>query len=294
MNNDVATGDAASVPIAILNLERRMLDEIEAIGQARILAKSSADRWAGMYVKEFITVCDDAIPRLSREMMRLTVQKAEDLLSRPGAPLVCDESAWIDEHFDAKDASIRRSNNYEAWTEQREALWSGFRPTVLWQHISAKYDPDRVVNEARERAALTIVKTFGLYAQADIKRVSGRIELTISRNSERVYNSTLRRYSYSNYSDMAKLSSALDVFAVSAGLDQSNVRISALGRALLEAERHDFQFTSRDRLDFDGPLSIVFFNSEIKVYLSPEVGQALNVFLSMYAAEEMAKKSQWA
>ena len=285
------TTPAALVPPSILRLEQAFDAELAQIQAHRALAAESSARWAGTGVSGRVEVDDRAERSLVYAVFQATVREAEVLLSTPGAPLRCEVDDWLREHFTDKEDSdrrraFRRDESYDA-----NALWRSFRPTQLWAHIVSAYSPDRIVEDARRRAAVALVKAFGLAFNDAVRQVAGRVEIEIRMWSEPCYSRKgRRRYTTSSADRQSGLAEAIAVFIVAAGVDDSRYGLTQLGAAFVQLGTYDFDFASRDRIDCGSGTALVCFNEAVKIHLPLAVAEALNLFVSEYAADYLEER----
>lgn len=282
----------SDIPSSILDLDRALRDEFAQLAHLREQAAGASSRWEGTTVSTVVSAPEhDVAPKLVRQVIREVVRLAESSLSQPGAPLRCNVDDWVQTHFrDPEDRARRRAFHDDDWRAATAAPWEEFRPADLWRHIVSAYAPDRIIQEARRRAAERIIRVFWLRSSDEIRRQGSRIELVIRRWSEKEWSGTARKYPSRGDRDLQALREAMEVFHAASGIDTSTVDLCGLADFLASTEAYDFRFHSRDRQDFRGALSAVLFNNEIKVYLPDHVAGALNMFLSEHGADLLADR----
>ena len=260
------------------------------IDEARKLVARSC-RLTAIRCRPYIEVSDYAEKTVVDAFVAETVAAAEKELSRPGMPVRCDVADWCKEHLDA-DAFRRRGRSYEEVHEASTAAYRGFRPSILWEHIKDSYSPQRLQQETWERAACNLVEAFDLRQQSEIKRVSGRIELDIRMWSEPTFSDpSLRSYSTSSAMQFTPLPEAVQVLASSSGLDLERYDLQGFAASLADITRCSHKFRSRDRADFNGALSVVYFQNAIKVYLPEPVAAAINMSVSEHGQAALRRYS---
>lgn len=252
------------IPSLILEIEKRLKAEIEAIHKQTQLAEEASARWSGTSVRSEITSGTYALRETVRSVAAWTIKMSERLLSKPGAPAKCDAEPWLQAHLVDDDKCI------------------AFSPTELWEYLRDSYAPERVEEEARARAAEAIHDAFQLWRSDEVKRVGGRVRIDINMYSEKRFGSNERRYSYNAQEQFRHLVQAIEVFASTQSINLSAYDLIGLGEHLNRTVSYDFSFSSGDRHDLYGGISVTAFNSGLKVFLPMEVANHLNVFITLY------------
>lgn len=277
-------------PIELLQLREAFRAELAAIADAHARHDVSTARWQTYaHVRTALQRPEhSAVENLAVQVMAQVVHIARDTLSRPGAPLACDIEPWIEKNYYAKQRRLQERSRRDSHAHE---LWAEFDPLDLWDHIVVTYSPQRVIDEARKRAAIALIDAFGLGAGHSVKQVGGRIELEIRRYSEPVFNSTERRYGHYDDRLMRPLVEAMEVFQVAAAISGSSTPLTLLGQLLYDSAQYSFTFSSRDTRDLGAGIRVVFFNSAVKVFLPHAIAVALNLFVSQYGQERLAERA---
>lgn len=257
------------VPDLILDIEVRLKEEIQALQLQKRQAQDASARWAGTPVRSAVTADNYAVRNTVRSVAEWTVLAAERLLSKPGAPAKCDAAGWLDARFQNLD----------------EDSCADFSPTELWRHLSDTYAPERIEHEARARAAKTLHNCLQLWRSDEVKRVGGRVRLDLSISSELRYGSKERHYNHYAETRFNGCKEAMEVFASAQGINLAGYDLMGLATHLQQVLRYDFSFSSGDRKDFHGGMSVCCFNTGLKIYLPIEVANQLNAFLTLYREE---------
>lgn len=277
------------VPPDIARVEALLAEELEALARVEQLDRERTVRWAGIGAScDYVSVRHDAVELIVGAAIQATISAATRLLSKPGAPAQLDIEPYRDEHIGERG----RRRGYEAEIAEYQQRLRAFSPAHLWRYLSDRYSPARVQEEARERASITIINALDLHRTESIKHVSGRVEVSVHMWSEADhFQKGMRRYSCSATGQFAKLHEAFDTL-VSALDIQGEDRTGALLMAqdLEHLTSSNNKFTSRDRDDYPGGLSVVKFNEAIKLYLPAALAQSINVFVSMHGMEYLNEK----
>lgn len=289
------TSPLPDVPAFIAELDAKYAGELEALDRVRLVARQSAARWAGTGLATgYVSLGEDALQNLFEAVYALTIELTARHLGPDGAPAQLDMSAWRAEYLgedvqpDVNDRGRRRvgldrQRHDDLAAARQRALHAAFRPSHLWDAILKAYPAQRVEDETRARAAARLVKALALRYQEEVRRVAGRVEISIRGWSEPTWgNPSLRTYSYHTVNMFHGMAESMRVFVAASDLDSYAEGLEQLCQKLEGLGHMSRTFTSRDRASFPGAISVQFFNNAIKIQLPEQVATALNLFIASY------------
>lgn len=279
------------LPPEIARIEVALQEEWQALDTLQRLEAAQVARWSEFdgrchYMREDA----DPITTIVEAALDATVKVATALLSRPGAPARLDLTDYRREVL-GLDRGTSRRHRFEG-REEREARLRAFQPSQVWAYLQAQYGPERVQHEALQRAALALMEGLQLYRNDRIKQVGGRTEICLQMWSEPSYSGDgTRKYGYNSARAFAPLPEAFQVVMAHANLaeDVAAGAIELAGR-LQRSNTTQTAFRSRERTDYAGGISLVTFNDAIKLYLPAALAQAINLFVSEHAGEQLREK----
>jgi len=160
-------------------------------------------------------------------------------------------------------------------------VFERFSPVAVWDALESEYGGEIGSNIIYSEAAVSLVREFGLHRESPSVSARGFTLLDITVWSEDRHGSEVR-LGYNSRERMRTLCGALHVLA------QYSDRADLLqGVDTFRQWSQDWKssFHSRQRVSLACDLIIVMYQSRFEFQLGPDLTRALQVFVSLYAAD---------
>lgn len=177
-------------------------------------------------------------------------------------------------HFSEDAAVIRKV--VTAWAEITTAR--------MWEQAKRMYNPEENHKEVMKKAATAIVYGFNLIQPNATRKVAGQVELRGNWYAEDLYGGG-KTLGYSTARSIGELFQHLRIFAANAAPDATQAMGKGIG--LIGALSRNTPIESRERFPLGAGIEMITFYENFRLRLPAEIAQALNMFVSEYAAQKL-------